>query len=342
MQDISFATDRLTADLSEVSELVKCPGCANTHVPLEANRTHYSSISRQRYALLECPACHLQYWNPRYVEATWYVNDDFGLYESMHAGKETLLQRHRAFFSYFPLKDLERARPLRLLDIGCGDGAFLEECNRWGMGTSGIDMDARSVHCAQTVRNLQNVERATLQQYASGKGTDTEYDVVTFFEVLEHQPSPSEFLSEVLRLVAPGGYIAGTVPNRERYLPEIERTRDVGDLPPHHFNWFSTSSVVKCLTAAGYVEPFTTATGSLEYSPKRIFAEIARRVTGNEHLFIEARSCGARVAQASSKGFLLRAASFLVVAALLPLALTYGGRGETLFFFARRPARAAA
>jgi 2-polyprenyl-3-methyl-5-hydroxy-6-metoxy-1,4-benzoquinol methylase len=41
--------------------------------------------------------------------------------------------------------------------------------------------------------------------------------VITFFEVLEHQDKPREFLEMVKGLLKEGGYIAGSVPNRERF-----------------------------------------------------------------------------------------------------------------------------
>ena len=55
---------------------------------------------------------------------------------------------------------------------------------------------------------------------------------MSFFQVVEHVPDPRRFLSEARTLVAPGGFLIVSVPNRDgifRLLPY-----DPANMPPHH------------------------------------------------------------------------------------------------------------
>ena len=63
------------------------------------------------------------------------------------------------------------------------------------------------------------------------------FDIITFFEILEHQDNPKKFLKNIKNLLNLGGYIAGSVPNRKflfsKYLCSYL------DTPPHHLLRFS-------------------------------------------------------------------------------------------------------
>ena len=82
------------------------------------------------------------------------------------------------------------------------------------------------------------------------------FDIITFFEVLEHQDDPKGFVSKVMRLLKPYGCIAGSVPNRNVPLKDWQWFRDVGDFPPHHFTRWSKRCLEGFLTSMGFEEIF--------------------------------------------------------------------------------------
>jgi len=54
--------------------------------------------------------------------------------------------------------------------------------------------------------------------------------------VLEHQDRPREFLEKVKELLKPGGWIAGSVPNRQLFrFSNKPLNYQMGNFPPHHF-----------------------------------------------------------------------------------------------------------
>jgi len=105
-----------------------------------------------------------------------------------------------------------------------------------------------------------------------------ENDVITFFEVLEHQDKPREFLEMVKGLLKEGGYIAGSVPNRERLFVETEWKYFHGDFPPHHFLRFSKLSLEKALDFSGFkdVEVY-----KLDFPFIEIFPYLEKKLFGN-------------------------------------------------------------
>ena len=72
--------------------------------------------------------------------------------------------------------------------------------------------------------------------------------MVSFFEVLEHQDNPAGFLAQVRSLLKPGGYIALSVPNRNRW----QKGLDVTDLPPNHLTRWNPEGLTGFLLREGF------------------------------------------------------------------------------------------
>ncbi|MEW6558554.1 MAG: methyltransferase domain-containing protein, partial [Elusimicrobiota bacterium] len=73
------------------------------------------------------------------------------------------------------------------------------------------------------------------------KMKNIQFDIITFFEVLEHQDNLQSFIQDITTLLKKDGFIAGSVPNRDRFLAKLsDRAFGFGDYPPHHFTRWST------------------------------------------------------------------------------------------------------
>jgi SAM-dependent methyltransferase len=189
--------------------------------------------------------------------------------------------------------------------------------------------------------------------YEYAKEKNLKFDVITFFEVLEHQDKPREFLEMVKGLLKEGGYIAGSVPNRERLFVEMDwKDRFHWDYPPHHFLRFSKSSLEKVLHFSGFKDvevykldfPFIAI---FPYIEKKIFGDLDKlkiklkgMVLGDERKArVYAVEELAEVSPSKGKAYILMMLKFLRNAMLLPFALGYAGKlkknGITLYFMAR-------
>jgi SAM-dependent methyltransferase len=167
-------------------------------------------------------------------------------YEQMYGGRDENLLPLEPGHKYF-LADPLAPGGGELLDIGCGTGNFLATAQEAGYGVTGIELDRNAARFAKEQLGLQRVLPLTISEFVE-QHAEARFDVVTFFEVLEHQAAPVEFLQKVEACVRPGGLIALSVPNRERWMTGP----DVLDYPPNHFLRWNAEALRKCLSAQGF------------------------------------------------------------------------------------------
>ncbi|HAD87990.1 MAG TPA: hypothetical protein DCG48_11565 [Rhodospirillaceae bacterium] len=173
------------------------------------------------YDLVECTACGLVYADPM-LAGGGALYDWLTSFPKYHA---------QGRWEWAKLKELlvAEGRPVRLLELGAGQGDFLATLQDLPQVTAqGIDLAERSVAKARA-RGL-DVRKAALEQVIEeAAGT---YDAVVLSHVLEHVATPGALMGAVKNLLAPGGRILFSVPyspmSRE-YLHD-----DVMNLPPHH------------------------------------------------------------------------------------------------------------
>jgi SAM-dependent methyltransferase len=167
-------------------------------------------------------------------------------YEQMYGGRDGNLLPLEPGHKYF-LADPLAPGGGKLLDIGCGTGNFLAAARDAGYGVTGIELDRNAARFAKERLGLQRVLPLTISEFAEQHAGE-HFEVVTFFEVLEHQAAPVEFLQKVKACVRPGGWIALSVPNRERWLTGP----DVLDYPPNHFLRWNAAALKEFLGAQGF------------------------------------------------------------------------------------------
>ncbi len=238
------------------------------------------------------------------------------------------------------------------MDVGCGDGRFLRHAKEQGFEVWGIDFDKKSVENVKRNLGIDTVFAMSLEEfYEYAKEKNLKFDVITFFEVLEHQDKPREFLEKVRGLLKEGGYIAGSVPNRESMFIEIIRDNYI-DYPPHHFLRFSKSSLEKALNFSGFkdIEVYKLDFPFIELFPfleKKLFGNLDKlkiklkgMVLGDERK-ARAYTVEELVEASPSKGkaYILMMLKLIRNAILLPFALGYvgnlKGNGLGLYFQAK-------
>jgi SAM-dependent methyltransferase len=167
-------------------------------------------------------------------------------YEQMYGGRDEKLLALEPGHKYF-LADPLAPRGGELLDIGCGTGNFLAAARDAGYAVTGTELDRNAANFAKTQLKLPRVLGLTISEFVE-QHEGVKFDVVTFFEVLEHQAAPAEFVKQVKSCLRPRGYIGLSVPNRERWLTGP----DVLDHPPNHFLRWNADSLRKFLGAHGF------------------------------------------------------------------------------------------
>ena len=104
---------------------------------------------------------------------------------------------------------------VRLLDIGCGGGVLAEEYARLGCQVTGIDISEESLTVARAHAQAEGLSI----EYQSGSATELLFDkesfeIVSCCDALEHIPEWEQVITEVGRVLKPGGLFLFDTINR--------------------------------------------------------------------------------------------------------------------------------
>lgn len=132
---------------------------------------------------------------------------------------------------------LRAVRPgMRVLEVGCGRGAFLAKAKQLGAYVYGIELNkaAAEVASQRGINILQcELEKAPPDWIGS-------FDLLTSFQVVEHVGDPFAFCEALFSLIKPGGELHVAVPNHDSF---IQRSKTLLDLPPHHASRWNRRSM---------------------------------------------------------------------------------------------------
>lgn len=166
------------------------------------------------------------------------------------------------------------ARDKRVLDIACGEGYGANLLANYATQVTGVDIAADAIAHATARYSRPNL------QFLTGDCTaipvaDHSVDLVASFETIEHLENHAAFLREIERVLAPGGVLVISSPDKAAYanasaapnpfhLRELTH-RDFGDLLRHNFkhcvmakqrlvvgSWTAPDDVVDNLAAATF------------------------------------------------------------------------------------------
>jgi SAM-dependent methyltransferase len=114
----------------------------------------------------------------------------------------------------------------RVLEVGCGVGAFAELLGIESY--TGLEINPDAVRAGRD-RGL-NILHQTIEEHALS--AREQYDFVCSFQVMEHVASVSSFMRACVRCLKPGGLLVHCVPSEDSFLKHL--SNDVLNLPPHH------------------------------------------------------------------------------------------------------------
>lgn len=157
----------------------------------------------------------------------------------------------------------------RLLDMGCGTGLFLQrraECE-----ACGIDLSPQALgYCAS--RALRNVAMADAARVPFA---DNSFDIVTAFDLIEHMPDDHAIITEILRILRPGGYLLATVPAH----PLLWTGHDV---TLHHHRRYGRASF-EALFEERHWESIRMTAGFTAIFPPAAMIRLIRHMRGVDH-----------------------------------------------------------
>ncbi|MCC6277215.1 MAG: class I SAM-dependent methyltransferase [Oligoflexia bacterium] len=143
-----------------------------------------------------------------------------------------------------------------LLDIGCGEGFFLDWFKKKGWNVVGADFTSDGIrHFFPSLEahvKLGSVFQTIEDEVNSGR----RYDLVCCNNILEHVLNPLDLLEGIKKLMAPGGICRIVVPNDYSYLQRELVARGLTKnefwiFNPDHQNYFNADSLPIVLEKSG-------------------------------------------------------------------------------------------
>ncbi|MCJ1886164.1 class I SAM-dependent methyltransferase [Pseudomonas sp. LA21] len=142
-----------------------------------------------------------------------------------------------------------------VLDIGCGDGPFVQFCAQRGAEVIFADIDADKV--AGVERALQGSNaRAMLPLVTDANPIplpDARVNKVVAMEVLEHVEDPAQFMSELVRVGKPGALYLITVPDPLGESVQKDLAPESYFQRPNHIRVFEREAFEQLIRDAGLV-----------------------------------------------------------------------------------------
>lgn len=212
------------------------------------------------------------------IAAEWW--DPKGSSRLLHAINPARLAYIRAqALDHFARDESARApfAGLRALDVGCGGGLLCEPLARQGFAVTGLDAAPENVavataHAAEMGLTIDYVASSAEALAATMPGS---FHLITCLEVIEHVADLDAFLAALERLLAPGGLLIFSTPNRtpQSYAVLIVGAERVLKTIPegaHDWEKFVTpDELTAALRTAGLAVRHTTGLG---YALSRGFA----------------------------------------------------------------------
>lgn len=246
--------------------MVNCEICQGPARIVEDSYPGY--VEGNTFKIVHCESCMVAYALNREVPS--------GMYEAIYQNAERIpgYSRYRAYASAIklvpdPLKFLSSAEPMYwavsdllsrhgekarlgkgILEIGSGFGYLTYSLSKRGHSVLGIDLSQAAVDAA-VARFGPYYRRVSMEELQADP--EQRFGIIILTEVIEHIENPAEFLRGLLSLVAPGGAVIMTTPNRR----SVERNVTWNtDLPPVHMWWFSQASIEAMSRSLGCTTEF--------------------------------------------------------------------------------------
>lgn len=187
----------------------------------------------------KCRVCGLEFANPTFAaDAEWYAK----------------IEKYGMRWEYSQcLKDLQAHKRQAVLEVGCGEGYFLEFITRNGTNIVGLDFNKSAIQVSRS----KGMEAYTCNLKETMEILNKQFDAVTFFHVIEHLDDPDRFFADLSVIMPVGSTLHLSCPGPKRFTTPLEHEnkvglRDMWDYPPLHQTRWNQKAVDKILSRFGW------------------------------------------------------------------------------------------
>lgn len=222
--------------------LISCRLCGSERFRLLFYADNIRRKAKRVFRLVRCQDCGFSYFNPPPTEDSlqYYYED----YMAHVPERINFLER---FYYEFIRKPLGIAPPGRLLDVGCGNGKYLDFMRSLGWDVTGIDKGSVCEY-PRSVLKIPVLDGHLWEHHFP----DASFDVITLWFVMEHVWDPVQIVKECARILRPGGQLIVSTVNINSFEARVFKRYWWHLLAPEHLWQFDTKSLGALLEKNGF------------------------------------------------------------------------------------------
>jgi len=244
-----------------------------------------SSITHDHFYLSRCLDCRTVFLTPRPSDEQLKLAYDDCYYGTGEQKFSGLFETIRNYFRFSRARRLMRYinPPGCVLDIGCGNGKFLDYLIKRGFDGYGIELPGKAAERASKIPQLH----LKTGQISDEDFSDSFFDAVTLWHVFEHLTEPEETLRIISRILKPGGNLHILMPNIESLQSKIFKGNWLHVDPPKHLVFLVPKDLTAKLKKFDF-ELIKQKHFSLEQNPFGIQQSILNCLTRKRDVLFEA------------------------------------------------------
>lgn len=221
-----------------------CPSCGSQKIEQYTTIKDHS-VSGKVFGIYKCLHCSLQFTQhapaqdsiSKYYQSADYVSHTDtkeGLINKLyHLVRTFTLGNKRKMISRFTGR-----KTGKILDIGCGTGAFLNEMKQHGWQTEGLEPDNTAIEKANSLYGIFAKSPDELFKLDASS-----YNAVTMWHVLEHVHQLQEYIAQLKKIIKDDGVIFIAVPNYTSFDASHYKENWAAYDVPRHLYHFSPESM---------------------------------------------------------------------------------------------------
>jgi len=238
----------------DLVKLEKCPLCEGRDISdykYKVTSNHLGGDGRL-YSLSYCKNCHHLFANPRpssdYLTSIYNEISKKG--ENLTEKKDNSLLKLVKPSYLFSRNFVKFKKGERLLDVGCGNGLYLDFAKTRGADVYGNDVDDYQL---QPIIKKYGGGKIRIGELKDNSWDSEFFDYITLWHQFEHDFDPVTTIKEIHRILKPSGQVIIDVPNIDSLERSVFGRYWSMYTPPFHLNHFSPKSITRLLEKNGFI-----------------------------------------------------------------------------------------
>jgi 2-polyprenyl-3-methyl-5-hydroxy-6-metoxy-1,4-benzoquinol methylase len=210
-----------------------------------------SNIYLTEGELRSCPQCELHLSACSSAQFSNALDEKWGLARSLDPEPKSMRRlRARRYHDWnIARRFLKQIDQVKYLDVGCATGTHVHIFTELGLDACGVDPSEQPILLGQQAG--RKLFQGTLDEVHFPSES---FDLISSYEVIEHIPNPVEFLTEISRVLKPGGVLILGTGNFDSWTRRLRHGRwDFFSLLEHggHICFYSPKTFKKIAPMMG-------------------------------------------------------------------------------------------